>query len=146
MMNPGKGIDCLHALELIRGKENLRQETPFQKLADTRMMRECRNEFEKLKRELNKAEQDNDPAQVDFVRKRMAALHDQITATQTPAQAAKGFAREKDKARQSVRKAIRRALQYLEDANPEVHSHLQLYFKFKPLLIYAPPPHTRWDL
>lgn len=107
---------------------------------------QARAHYERRARELTEdlaaAEADHDRGRADKLRLEIDALIDELESATGLAGRTRRFADPTERARTAVRKAIKRAIDTLDDANPSLATHLRATVVTGTTCSYTPAPHA----
>ena len=127
-------------------EDGLISDRPFppQELADQKALSKYKATYLKLRRDLEKAEDDNDIGKIESLTIQRDEFLGYVKDMTRPGNKSVNFVDESRRARQAVAKAINRALEYLKEVHPDLHDHLQRSLRLGKYLVYDPAEPVIW--
>jgi tetratricopeptide (TPR) repeat protein len=119
---------------------------PFHEVLDDEARQRYGDRARELSTELAEAEADNDVARAEKLRLELDLLVDELESATGLSGRPRTFADPTERARTAVRKAIKRALDTIDDANPTIADHLRATIVTGTTCAYTPDPRqpVRW--
>lgn len=144
LRNPGQEFTPLELRNMEMGySKDYNYQIPID-IADKKALREYNNRSVYLHQELQEAEEYNDIGKVEKIQLHIQSLQDHMQDIARLGKLSKTFADDRRRARQAIMKALNRALDYLEEAHPDLHKHMKCYLRTRKYLVYDPPFPVSW--
>jgi hypothetical protein len=146
LARPGRSLIHIDVFDDLNGRNEFEATAGDDPRADHETIRSIRARYDRLRDELESAEEDGLTEQAEEYREEMRRLGEYLSSVVGYGGHSRLLPDRDRRAKESVTRAIRRTLKDLKSIHPSLHSHLKKYLRLNPLLIYQPDTPVDWEL
>ena len=143
---PGQSLIHINVFDDLSKQDVFESTAGSDPKADDETIRAVKEEYTILKDDMEEAERDGLTVLAEKYREQMRPLGEYLSSRLAPGGRLRLDPDRDRKTRESINKAIRRALKDLETLHPALHYHLKRHLSLTPLLSYHPDTLPDWEL